>query len=253
MTTNENEILLYTQQDGVAILTLNRPKSYNALSNALSAAIVKYIHQAEADDAVKVIVLTGNGKAFCAGVDLKELSSSPDVVSDDTELIKVFDDRKKPMIGAINGFCVTGGLELALSCDFLYASENAVFADTHTKVGLMPTWGMSQRLPNLIGVGRAKEMSYSGRKINAETALAWGLVNRVFPTEQLLPEALKLATEIAGNDQIAVAGMKTLIDTGASLSLKEALAYEYKTSHEHNDVKDFSGMGKKLDEVRGKK
>ena len=254
MNTNiEKEVILYTKQDGVALITLNRPKSYNALSKALSAGIIKCIKQAEGDDEVKVIVLTGNGKAFCAGVDLKEVSSSPDGLGDDTALLNVFNHRKKPMLGAINGFCMTGGLELALSCDLLYAAENAVFADTHAKVGLMPTWGMCQRLPRLIGNGRAKEMSLSGRKIDAPTALAWGLVNRVFPLDQLLSETLQLATEITHNNQTSVMGMKGLIDKGTNLPLEEALAYEYKTSHKHNDALDLSGMMKKLNEVRGKK
>ncbi len=254
MNTNvENEVILYTKQDGVAIITLNRPKSYNALSKALSTGIIKCMNQAAADDGVKVIVLTGNGKAFCAGVDLKELSNSPDILNDDREFLNVFLHRKKPLIGAINGFCMTGGLELALACDFLYASENAVFADTHTKVGLLPTWGMSQRLPRLIGNGRAKEMSLSGRKIDAQTALAWGLVNRVFPPDQLLPETLKLATEIIGNNQTSVMGMKGLIDKGTNMPLEEALAYEYKISHKHNDALDLSGMLKKLNEIRSKK
>lgn len=179
MKVNEKEILLYTQQDGVALLTLNRPKAYNALSQALTAAILKYIQQAEADETVKVIVLTGNGKAFCAGLDLKELTNSPNEFGNSTAFNDTFKHRKKPMIGAINGYCVTGGLELALNCDFLYASENAVFADTHTKVGVIPGWGMTQLLPRLIGSNRAKEMSLGGRKINAQTALEWGLVNRV--------------------------------------------------------------------------
>ena len=249
----EKEIILYSKQDGVAIITLNRPKSYNALSQALSKGIVECIKQAEADDGVKVIVLTGNGKAFCAGVDLKEVSNSSDILDDDTALLKAFNHRKKPLLGAINGFCMTGGLEMALACDLLYASENAVFADTHTKVGLMPTWGMSQKLPRLIGNGRAKEMSLSGRKIDAPTALAWGLVNRVFPLDQLLAETIQLATEISRNNQTSVIGMKGLIDKGTNLPLEEALAYEYKTSHKHNDALDMSGMMKKLNEVRGKK
>ena len=253
MNINDNEVIQYTQKDGVAIITLNRPKAYNALSKTLSAGIIKCVQQAEAEDTVKVIVITGNGKAFCAGVDLKEVATATDGLGDDTALINIFNHRKKPMIGAINGFCITGGLELALSCDFRYASENAVFADTHTKVGLMPTWGMSQKLPRLIGMDRAKEMSFSGRKIDAETALAWGLVNRVFPAEQLLPETLQLATEIAGNNQTALAGMKELMDTGASLPLNEALDFEYKTSHAHNDALNLSGMLDKLNEVRGKK
>ena len=252
MTSSTEEVILYQEKDGVAIITLNRPQAYNALSKALSDGIVKCIQKAENDDTVKAIVLTGNGKAFSAGVDLKELSNSPDTLSDDTALINTLNIRKKPMIGAVNGFAMTGGLELALSCDLLYASENAVFADTHCKVGLMPTWGMSQKLPRLIGYGRAKEMSFSGRKVDATTALSWGLVNQVFPAEQLLEEAIKLATEIAQNNATAVSGMKSLIDSGANLPLDEALTYEYQTSHEHNDALDFSGMMAKLNQLKKK-
>lgn len=248
-----NEVIRYALLDGVAILTLNRPQSYNALSVALSQGIVKYMQKAEADDAVKVIVITGNGKAFCAGVDLKELTKSDANLSDDAALINVFRNRKKPMIGAINGFCITGGLELALNCDLLYASENAVFADTHPKVGLMPTWGMSQKLPRLIGPGRAKEMSLSGRKIDAATALSWGLVNRIFPIGELLSETIKLANEIAGNNQTVVAGIKELIDTGTNFPLNEALVYEYKTSHIHNDALNLSGMSDKLNQLKSEK
>lgn len=253
MTNTSESIILYEQQGGVAIITLNRPKAYNALSRALSDGIVDCLQKAENEDSVKVIILTGNGKAFSAGVDLKELTNNPEVLKDDTALINAITSRKKPMIGAINGFTMTGGLELALNCDFLYACENAIFADTHCKVGIMPTWGMSQKLPRLIGYGRAKEMSLSSRKIDAQTALSWGLVNRVFPADQLLEEAIKLATEIAGNNDTVVKGMKSLIDNGRNMSLEKAMAYEYKTSHEHNDIMDFSGMLAKLNQMRKKK
>ena len=253
MHSSTEEDILYQEKDGVAIITLNRPNAYNALSKALSDGIVYSIQKAEKDSSINVIVLTGNGKAFCTGVDLKELTEKPDTLNDDAALINTLGTRKKPMIGAINGFAMTGGLELALNCDFLYASENAVFADTHCKVGLMPTWGMSQKLPRLIGYGRAKEMSFSGRKIDAQTALSWGLVNRVIPGEQLLEETLKLATEIAQNNKTTVIGMKSLIDSGANMSLNEALSYEYKTSHKHNDTVDFSGMMDKLNQLKGKK
>jgi len=199
------------------------------------------------------VVLTGNGKAFCAGIDLKEATNSPNVFKDDSSLNEVFKRRKKPMIGAINGYCITGGLELALCCDFLYASENAVFSDTHTKVGVIPGWGMTQRLPRLIGVGRAKEMSLAGQKINAETALAWGLVNRVFPADQLLPAAVQLATEMAGNMQPIVQGVKELIDAGRSLSFDEAMDLEYATSQKYNDTLNVSVMSDKLNQLRGNK
>ncbi len=252
METTADTLVLYQQQDGVAIITLNRPKAYNALSKALIDQLISCIKRAEEDVSVKATVLTGSGKAFTAGVDLKELTTNAAALEDDSAIIEIFKSRKKPMIGAINGFTFTGGLELALSCDVLYASEHAVLADTHCKVGIMPTWGMSQRLPRLIGIGRAKEMSLSGRKIDAQTALDWGLVNRVFPADQLLPEAVKLASEIAANNATAVAGMKSLIDAGVNKGLEEALDYEYKTSHAHNDVLDFSGMMEKLNQMRKK-
>jgi len=252
MENSTGALVLYEQQDGVVIITLNRPDAYNALSKALIDQLIDCIKRAEGDDAVKALVLTGNGKAFTAGVDLKELTTNAAALEDDSAIISIFKDRKKPMIGAINGFTFTGGLELALSCDLLYASENAILADTHCKVGIMPTWGMSQRLPRLIGVGRAKEMSLSGRKINAQTALEWGLVNRVFPADQLLNEAVKLATEIAQNNDITVAGMKSLIDAGMNMGLGDALEHEYKTSHAHNDGLDFSNMMEKLNQMRKK-
>lgn len=246
------DIVLYEEQGSVAIITLNRPKAYNALSKALIDLLISYFKKAEADDNIRAMVLTGNGKAFSAGVDLKELTNNAAALDDDKAIIDFFKERKKPLIGAINGYTFTGGLELALSCDLLYASDNAILADTHCKVGIMPTWGMSQRLQRLIGVARAKEMSLSSRKIDAQTALDWGLVNKVFPPEQLLDEAVKLATEIANNNNTVVQGMKSLIDEGGNKPLDEALEYEYKTSHKHNDVLDFSGMLAKLNEMRKK-
>jgi enoyl-CoA hydratase len=251
--TNSNEnVVLYEQRGSVAIITLNRPKAYNALSRGLLDRLISCIEKAENDDTIHAIILTGNGKAFSAGVDLKELTTNPGTLNEDKKMIHIFKTRQKPMIGAINGFAITGALELTLSCDLLYASENAVFADTHTKVGIMSTWGMSQRLPRLIGYGRAKEMTLSGRKIDAQTALSWGLVNRVFPQERLLDEAIKLATEISQNNQKVVKGMKSLIDKGRNMGLADALEYEYTTSHQHNDFLDFSDMMKKLSQLRGK-
>jgi len=253
MANNQSDILLYTLQDGVALITLNRPKAYNALSAALTKAIIDTLKKVSVDDAVKVIVLTGNGKAFTAGVDLKELETSSNRFAETDDLNEVIKNLNKPLIGAINGYAMTGGLELALCCDILYASENAIFADTHTKVGVIPGWGMTQRLPRLIGVARAKEMSLAGQKIDAETALSWGLVNRVFPAEELLPAALRLAREIAGNNQTIVQGVYHLIDHGINLTLDEAMDYENAAAHKHNDTLNVSGMSDKLSQLRGKK
>lgn len=236
--------------DGVALLTLNRPDNLNALSRAMTDAIVDAINNAIESDAVKVIVLTANGNAFCAGVDLKELSAGGDVLSDDEALINILNTCPKPIIGAINGFAITGGLELALACDFLYAAETAKFADTHAKVGLMPTWGMSQKLPRAIGVQRALELSLSGNFFSAEEAVEWGLINKIFPAEQLLEQSLAVAKHIASNDQLAVRGIRDLIKDGWHSDLASGLALERQRSIAHNDSVDFSEMEKTLNRLR---
>jgi enoyl-CoA hydratase len=145
---------------------------------------------------------------------------------------------RKPVLAAINGAAITGGLELALACDILLASTKARFADTHVRVGVIPGWGLSQRLSRLIGVSRAKEMSLSGRMIDAQTALAWGLVNRVVAPEDLLPAARALAAEIAGCDPQMVAAYKALIDDGFALPFGPALQLEQERSQAH--LQDFA-------------
>ena len=174
----DNQTVLYDQKGAVAIITLNRPQAYNAVTKELTDALRQCIIKAESDDSIKAIVLTGaGGRAFCAGLDLKVLADNPSALKEDRPLLDVFENRKKPMIGAINGYAITGGFEIALMCDFLLASENAVFADTHAKVGLIPGWGLSQKLQRIIGVGRAKEMSFTTRKIDAKTAGRYRNVN----------------------------------------------------------------------------
>ncbi len=250
----ENTAVLYQQLENVALVTLNRPEVYNCINQELMLGLVESLQKAEQDKSVHAVVLTGSGtKAFCAGLDLKELSGGGDLLLDDTLIVNTFAQRKKPLIGAINGYTMTGGLEMALNCDILYASENAVFADTHCKVGIMPTWGMTQKLPRLIGYGRAKEMSFTGRKIDAQTALAWGLVNRVFPSEQLVEAALQLASEIASLKAASIQKLKHLIDGGEGMEIKDALAREREISQAHNVTIDFGEMTAKLNQMRGKK
>ncbi len=222
-------VLIVEEQEGVATLTLNRPKAMNAFSRELRDAIATTFRRLQAEGEVRVVVLTGAGRAFCAGWDLKELSSADATdtgeaaASDMQDAIAAFEG---PIIGAVNGHAITGGFELALACDLLIASTEARFADTHARVGILPGWGLSQKLPRLIGIQRAKEISFTGNFIDAKTAEAWGLVNRVVPPEELVPVAQKLAADMATCVPRVLRGYKRLIDEGFGLPLTEALAYE---------------------------
>lgn len=250
MTMNQDPVI-YEQINHIAVLTINRPKVYNSINKQVVDFLTSYLTKAYEDNAIHVIILTGAGeKAFSAGVDLKALTENPEILQDDEEIAYLLHHREKPMIGAINGFAITGGLELALACDFLLASENAVFSDTHCKVGIMPTWGISQKLPRLIGYGRAKEMSFTGKKIDAQTALEWGLVNHVFPLNTLREEAMKIATQIAENDSNHIQRLKSIMDGGAYIHLNVALNYEREISVKENKKLDFSQMIAKLNSMR---
>ncbi|OBF26965.1 enoyl-CoA hydratase [Mycobacterium sp. ACS4331] len=203
---NASEVLLVDTTDRVRTLTLNRPMSRNALSAALRTELFTALADAGRDDDVDVIILTGADPVFCAGLDLKELGDTTDL----PDISPKWPDLDKPVIGAINGPAVTGGLELALYCDVLIASEKAAFADTHARVGLLPTWGLSVRLPQKVGVGLARRMSLTGDYLSAQDALRAGLVTEVVPHEQLLDAARAVATSIVGNNQKAV---RALLDS----------------------------------------
>jgi len=197
---NSAEILLIDTTDRVRTLTLNRPESRNALSSALRKQFFAALRDAEADDGVDVVIFTGADPVFCAGLDLKELGDTTEL----PDISPKWPPMSKPVIGAINGAAVTGGLELALYCDILIASERARFADTHARVGLLPTWGLSVRLPQKVGVGMARRMSMTGDYVSATDALRAGLVTEVVPHEQLMPAARAIAASIVGNNQKAV-------------------------------------------------
>jgi enoyl-CoA hydratase len=220
-------------EGGVARITINRPAAANALSRAARALLAQALADADADKGVGAIVITGAGdRAFSAGLDLRELGSDDNALSevstDDPRLnpAAAVDLCATPVIGAINGVCVTGALEMALACDILIAADTARFADTHVKVGILPVWGLSQRLSRVIGPGRARELSLSGRFLDAQTAEHWGLVNRVVPAAALADEALALGRSIAANDVVAVTANKALMKNGFALPLRAALALE---------------------------
>jgi enoyl-CoA hydratase len=234
-------MILVEIANAVALVTLNRPEAMNALSRALRAELHKTLSALDADPAVKVIVLTGAGdRAFTAGLDLKELGEDPDGLkaANATEPSEnpawAVIACKKPVIGAINGVAITGGFEVALACDVLICSTRARFADTHARVGITPGWGLSQKLSRLIGPYRAKELSLTGNFLDAETAYAWGLANRVVAPEDLIPVALKLASDMAQIELGMLTTYKAMIDEGYELSLREGLELEQARSRAHN-------------------
>ena len=234
-------LLIEKPLDGVAVVTLNRPEAMNALSKALRGALSRAITGLDQDPEVRVIILTGAGeRAFTAGLDLKELSTDPlgmgaaNATSADENPAQAVLSCSKPIIGAINGVAITGGFEVALACDVLICSTNARFADTHARVGITPGWGLSQKLSRLIGPYRAKELSLSGNFLDARTAEAWGLVNRVVAPEELVPAALKLAADMATIDVDMLVTYKAMIDDGYETTLRQGLELEQSRSTAHN-------------------
>ena len=233
-------VLLVEKKDQIATLTLNRPKSMNALSSELRDALEAAFADLAKDADIRVAVLTGAGRAFCAGLDLKELSQGKGLIE---ELAQKRKDRVnlttpmqafgRPVIGAINGPAITGGFELALACDILIASTRASFADTHARVGIIPGSQLSQKLSRLIGIYRAKEASLTGNFIDAEQALAWGLVNRVVAPEDLISTCLELANDIKSCPADMIRKYKKLIDDGFQMTYADGIELERKMNSAH--------------------
>jgi enoyl-CoA hydratase len=229
------DVLSLDVAERVATVTLDRPAARNALSRELRRELARTMRDLDADDEVDVVILTGADPAFCAGLDLKELGAAPDpsalaevLAPDEGPPAErgLFPPIGKPVIGAVNGVAITGGLELALQCDLLVASERAAFADTHTRVGIMPGGGLTVLLPQAVGVRRAREMSSTGNFVDAATALAWGLVNHVVAHDDLLPFARRLAADIVSNDQRAVRRIFATYREGSLLSAGDAWEVE---------------------------
>ncbi|QIG54089.1 enoyl-CoA hydratase [Altererythrobacter sp. BO-6] len=235
------EPVLLEVADGIATVTLNRPQAMNALSKALRARLAQVMRQVNEDDAVRAVILTGAGeRAFTAGLDLKELGSQQGALGAanakgaEENPVKAIEQCRKPVLGAINGVAITGGFEVALACDVLIASTNARFADTHARVGIYPGWGLSQKLSRMIGISRAKELSFTGNFLDARTAQAWGLVNHVVEPEELLPLARRIAADMATIDPAFLANYKRLIDDGYAATFADGLALEAKLSSAAN-------------------
>jgi len=227
-------VLRIEVDDRIAVLTLNRPEVRNALSIELLRALFRAVADLEADDGVDALILTGADPAFSAGVDLTDfapvLRGVAETAAGSSSKRGPFPARTKLLIGAVNGAAVTGGLELALNCDFLVASERARFADTHARVGVMPGWGMSVLLPERVGVTRAREMSVTGNFVDPHTALTWGLVNHVVPHEELLAFCRGLATDSLSIDQRAVRQLLASYERISLTDGEEAWAIEGEVS-----------------------
>lgn len=228
------DLVLTETKGGVTTVTMNRPEALNALSAALRNELAEVFTELAQDEATEVVVFTGTGRAFTVGLDLKELGgekAADTVINKD--LGKAMLNLNKPIIGAINGYAITGGFELALMCDFMIASQDAKFADTHARVGVVPGWGLSQRLPRLIGINRAKELSLTGNYLDAETAYAWGLVNRVVPAGELMSTAKQLASDIVSTEPVTRNAVRQIMDRGWHASLTEGLDIEHKANRLH--------------------
>ena len=235
-----DEVLRVEKSERIATLTMNRPEAMNALSAALRGALARAFESLQRDPEVGVVILTGAGeRAFSAGLDLKELGgetrADPDpsgATGAERSPVRAMEAFDRPIIGAINGVAITGGFEIALACDVLIGSTKARFADTHARVGILPGWGLSQRLSRVIGLYRAKELSLTGNFLSAEQAERWGLLNRVVAPHELLPACRALARDMLSCQPGLVPAYKRVMDQGFATSFAEGLRIEERTNRE---------------------
>ncbi|WP_135453347.1 enoyl-CoA hydratase [Mycobacterium sp. DL99] len=236
--------VLTADHGAVRVLTLNRPQSRNALGRELIEALYTALGDADTDETVRAIVLTGTDPAFCAGVDLKEaqtLGMEYFAKFQSHNCITKTGELHTPIIGAINGATFTGGLEMALGCDFLIASERAVFADTHARVGILPGGGMTARLPHVVGAAMARRLSMTGEVVDAARAERLGLVTEVVAHERLLDRALEVAGQIAEVPGPIMAGLKEIYTRGSDPLIGPALAAEQAIAGAQ--TRDLDGLG----------
>ncbi|MCH4167174.1 MAG: enoyl-CoA hydratase-related protein [Megasphaera sp.] len=222
----------FTKEDGIGVLTINRPKALNALNTDTVVELNDCVGKIENDPEVKVLIVTGSGKkSFVAGADIVEMSTKNAIegrhfgkISQDT--FTRIENLPQPVIAAVNGFALGGGCELACACDFRYAAENAKFGQPEVGLGITPGFGGTQRLPRVVGRGYGKEMIFRANMIDAQEAHRIGLVNAVMPQEELMDYAKKVAKEIAGNAKIAVQLAKTAVNRGINCDVITGIAYE---------------------------
>lgn len=211
--------LIIEKQSEIAWVTLNRPESHNALSKQLAIDLIKAIESLDTDETVALIVLGGAGPSFCAGADLSDEGMVDAAINNDRPALygpwDAVEQANKPVIAAVHGYAITGGYLLATACDLVIASEDAKFADTHAKWGLIPFGAEPQRLIKLVGVKKAKELMFTSKMISAAEAERYGLINQVVPRDQLKEKTLEMANAILENSQPTVRTIKHLINFGS--------------------------------------
>jgi enoyl-CoA hydratase len=241
-----SEFVLVEDFDTVRLVTINRPEAKNAMHAPLRAELIDALTATEQDDAIRAVVLTGAGPVFSAGVDFKLHDHPP---AREAQFLanpaKAVRSMTKPVIAAVNGACISGGLEVALSCSFIVASKSARFADTHARLGVVATWGLTALLPRAVGTRFATQMSVTGQFVDADEALRVGLVTRVVPDDELVAVCVDLARNVPGN--AAVAELLDLYRRGESVGLAGALDLETSTSVTRKvDLAGFTSAGQAI-------
>lgn len=239
----EYQAIEESKSNGVTTITLSRPEALNAITRSMLEELVGAMKSAGKDDDTRFVVLTGSGRAFSAGVDLKDLGdrkledgSVGDYLDEPARrLIQIIQKIPKVVIARVNGFCFTGALEIALACDLIVCANEAKLGDTHAKWGLRPSWGMSARLVNAVGRRRARELSFTAMTFTGEDAAAWGLANRSVPIDRLDECVADYAEQICANSPGSIAAYKALYNKGGGRTEKKALQYE---EEKHFDIPD---------------
>ncbi|CVI71763.1 putative enoyl-CoA hydratase echA8 [Clostridiales bacterium CHKCI001] len=253
------EFITYEVENQVGIITINRPKALNALNSTVLDELDATLDQVDLEE-VRVLILTGAGeKSFVAGADIGEMSSLTKAEGEafgkkGNDVFRKLETFPIPVIAAINGFALGGGCEISMSCDIRICSDNAVFGQPEVGLGITPGFGGTQRLARIVGVGKAKEMIYGARNIKADEAYRIGLVNNVYPQEELMPAAKKLAATIAKNAPIAVRNCKKAINEGLQVDMDQAIVIEEKLFGDCFETEDQkAGMGNFLEKDKTKK
>lgn len=225
------ESVLLKKQDNICILTISKPKSLNALNTKTLMELKNAVEELERDEDVHIIIITGDGKAFVAGADISEMKDKNPIEARKfaklgLETFRKIEIMEKPVIAAVNGYALGGGCELALCCDIRIAGEKAKFGQPEVGLGIIPGFAGTQRLARLVGLGKAKELIFTGDMIDANEAEKIGLVNKVVPQDKLMDEAINLAKKIASNGQLAVRYAKTAINRGIESDIETGMSIE---------------------------
>jgi len=241
----ELKSILYEKKEGIATITINRPKALNALNEETIQEFLSTLDDAKRNENIKVVVITGAGdRAFSAGADINMMKTGGSLEARRSSqlgqrMANEVEDLEKPVIAAINGYALGGGLELAMACDLRIASENARLGQPEINIGLIPGWGGTQRLPRFVGKGVAKEMIFTGKMIDAKDAERLGLVNAVVPADQLKATVEQLATEIVNKPPVAIKLAKELINNSTETNLRTGMAHESEAFGILGSTEDF--------------